>query len=586
VKAGYQFIDVIASNSFIQRARGDYDYSTVNFYLLDQSPDSLGERSVGVTGGIPAGYLFHSLYVNDDYSVKPNLTLNLGLRYEYMTVPVLTRYQKFSAPASIPGLITFAEPTPQKTNFAPKIGFAWTPNGRTNWAVRGGFSLNYDLTYNNLNINAKPAYFQQTEDVNLNNQTQNFLKSGGLPPSNAVVITTDPVAARAAVSAFMPNEQIRPYAINYTLSVQRSFGNNYTLEARYLGTKGIHLFVQDQINRISPVTPTNSLPTYLTLPSAATLAGLPLTYGKITTALNASTGGFGSNSYGQFGFPNTITAYMPEGNSRYNGLALQLIKRYTNNFSYNAAFTWSHALDDSTATVYSEVLTPRRGQDFRNLKNDWSSSALDRRLRFTFAPVYDFKPFANGSWLMKNVVGNWNVTGSYTFQSPEYATVQSGIDSNLNNDALDRAVINPAGNALLSSGVTAYNAAGQAVKAKDPSTVAYVANNPNARYIQAGYGAFPNSGRNTLPLRRTDNVDLQLMKRFAFSETRRFEIAGQAFNIFNHPQWTGDLLNDVYPNQFNNTRSFLLTGNSEFGRFDHFYTSNPRSLTIVGRFVF
>ena len=153
-----------------------------------------------------------------------------------------------------------------------------------------------------------------------------------------------------------------------------------------------------------------------------------MTLGQIEDGLNAKTGGFDSNSYAQFGFPGTITAYMPEGNSKYNGLALQLIKRYTNNFSYNAAFTWSHALDDSTATVFSEVLTPRRGQDFRNLKNDWSSSALDRRLRFTFAPVYDFKPFANGSWLMKNVVGNWNITGSYTFQSPEYATVQSGID--------------------------------------------------------------------------------------------------------------------------------------------------------------
>src|SRR5690242_12801550 len=76
----------------------------------------------------------------------------------------------------------------------------------------------------------------------------------------------------------------------------------------------------------------------------------------------------------------------------------------------------------------------RRGQDFRNLRNDWASSALDRRLRFTFAPSYDFKPFANSTWLMKNIVGNWNITGSYTFQSPEYATVQSGIDSNLNND--------------------------------------------------------------------------------------------------------------------------------------------------------
>jgi hypothetical protein len=594
VKAGYQFMDIIASNSFVQRSRGDYDYSTLDFYLRDLSPDSLGERSVGVQGGIPAGYLFHSLYVNDDFNVKPNLTLNLGLRYEYMTVPVLTRYQQFSSAADVPGVITFREPTPQKKNFAPKVGFAWSPGKTSNWVVRGGFSLNYDLTYNNLNINAKPAYFQQTEDVDLNNQTQNFLAQGGLKPSNAIVISTDPKVARAAVSSYLPNEQIRPYSVNYTLGVQRSFGGDYVVEARYLGTKGVHLFVQDQINRFSPLTPSFSIPTFFTTPTAADLAGLTTTLGDIKAAQNAVTGGFASNSYARYGFGSTITAYMPEGNSKYNGLALHLTKRYSHNYAYTAAFTWSHALDDSTATVFSEVLTPRRGQDFRNLRNDWASSALDRRLRFTFAPSYDFKPFANEGWLMKNVVGNWNITGAYTFQSPEYATVQSGIDSNLNNDtAGDRAVINVNGQAFVSSGVNPINKAGQIVATGNAAIVAYVAKDSTARYVQAGSGAFPNSGRNTLPLRRIDNVDLQLLKRFNFSESTRFEIAGQASNLFNHPQWTGDLLNDVYPNQYNNTRSFLLTspnaslnGNPEFGRFDHFYTSNPRSLTITARVVF
>src|SRR5262249_33205654 len=147
------------------------------------------------------------------------------------------------------------------------------------------------------------------------------------------------------------------------------------------------------------------------------------------------TGGFGSNSYAQFGFPNTITAYMPEGNSKYNGLALQLTRRYANNFSYNVAFTWSHALDDSTATVNSTWFTPRRSQDTRFLRNDWPSSALDRRYRLTIAPAYDFKMFANDGWLMKNIVGNWNITGTYTYQSPEFATVQSGTDSNMNGDS-------------------------------------------------------------------------------------------------------------------------------------------------------
>jgi hypothetical protein len=76
------------------------------------------------------------------------------------------------------------------------------------------------------------------------------------------------------------------------------------------------------------------------------------------------------------------------------------------------------------------------------------------------------------------------------------------------------------------------------------------------------------------------------LKRINVTEHKRFEIGAQVSNLFNHPQWTGDLLNDVYPNQYNNSRSFLLTGNPAFGRFDLFYTSNSRTTTIVSRFVF
>ena len=194
-------------------------------------------------------------------------------------------------------------------------------------------------------------------------------------------MTTDPAAARAAVSAYN-YDQIRPYSINYTLSVQHTFRKDYTVEARYIGTKGVHLYVQDQINRVTDVTPTYSLPTFFATPTAQQLAGLSLTLGQVNSALAAMTNypASPSNSYGQYGFANTITAYHPIGNSKYNGLALQLTKRYSNNFSYMTNLTWSHALDDSTATVFSTVLTPRRGQDFGNLGSDWSSSALDRRL--------------------------------------------------------------------------------------------------------------------------------------------------------------------------------------------------------------
>jgi hypothetical protein len=171
------------------------------------------------------------------------------------------------------------------------------------------------------------------------------------------------------------------------------------------------------------------------------------------------------------------------------------------------------------------------------------------------------------------------------------------VDSNLNGDSAgDRAIVNPAGAANAGSGVVALNAAGQVVGnggTGDPTTVAYVAQNANARYIVAGLGARSNAGRNTFPLGHINNFDAAITKRLNLTERFRLDISAQAFNLFNHPQFVGGYTNDVeFFSTFAISRSFLVPGNPTFGQYNQatssvgFFPSNARAMQLVARLVF
>ncbi|HLJ49023.1 MAG TPA: carboxypeptidase regulatory-like domain-containing protein [Bryobacteraceae bacterium] len=592
-KLGYSITDIILTGTFVQRARGDYDYSSLGEFLLDQQPSgslfgtpSSGERSVGAANGVPFGFLQHAAYFNDDWKIRPNLTLNLGIRYEYVTVPVGSRAQQYSSIADVPGVISFAAPQSTKNDWSPRIGFAYSPGHDGKWSIRGGVARSFDNTYINLNQNSSPLYYQTTVDVNDANPVSNFLAHGGI--SGALPPQATTAQARAAIGSYTW-DQHRPYALVGSIGVQRLIGKDYTIEARYMYTKGVHLWNQTRTNVVAQVTPTNYIPTYFTMPTAAQLAGDKLTLGALSAKLPpGTTVDEPWNALAVYGFQNALVGYNPWGNSRYNGLAIQMTKRYSKNFSFIFAYTWSHNFDDSTATNNSTILSPRRSQDFQDQRSEWASSALDRRHRLTLTPVYDFRPFQGGNWIMKNLVGNWNLSGTYTFESPEYVTIQDGIDANLNNDPTgDRAIINPAGAAKVGSDVTGLNSAGQAVDAGSDSIVAYVANNPNARYVVAGFGALANGGRNTFPLGRTNNIDMALMKRISVTERTSVSFGAQFFNLLNHSQFTGSYLSDVSPYATNGiSRSFLVPSEATFGQYNNFFPSNSRQVQIVARIVF
>jgi hypothetical protein len=184
------------------------------------------------------------------------------------------------------------------------------------------------------------------------------------------------------------------------------------------------------------------------------------------------------------------------------------------------------------------------------------------------------------NWAKKNLLGNWRFVGTYTAETGELADAQSGVDSNQNGDSAgDRTIINPAGQANLGSGVTTLmNSAGQ--------TVAYLATNPNARYIQAGLGALANAGRNTVPMPGINNFDVSLGKKFNITERKAFELRADFSNLFNHPQFTAGYINSVRLTQQTTNNTFLLPQNPGFQDWAGNFPSNARSGQIVAKFIF
>ena len=599
-KFGADFRKLISPQSFVQRQRGDYQYGTTDLFLRDVSPDKLGERSVGVSPYYGDQRLWF-LFAQDDWRFRSNLTLNLGINYSYQELPFSARQQKLNSLSSVPGLIEFNEPKSQKSNFAPKVGFAYSPNYDSGWlgkifggkdqsAIRGGFSMGYDVIFDNLYILSLPPQFNQTVDIpSLTNHTPNFLKNGGIPPT-PVPVGTDPVAARAATTAFIPDQMV-PYSLTYTLSYQRQFAKSYALELRYLGTRGVHLLTQNRFNVQNRVTPTAFLPTFTTAPSQAAIDAATLTLNdlnnrpRIVPAFSAA--GFNSN----------IVGFPSNGNSTYNGFSAQLTKRFSNGWQGSAAYTWSHLIDDTTAEVFSTVLSPRRVQDFRNLVPERSDSALDRRHRFVLSSTYDL-PFFNKStnWASRSLLGGWSLAGTLAFESGEKATVLSGLDSNLNGDAAgDRSIFNPGGvpgtssvSTPLLKTCTSFNPDGTCAISNALRTVGYLVKTPSAQYWQAGAGALSTTGRNTLQLPGINNLDFSVFKNFRVTESMKVQFRVDMFNAFNHAQYTpGSVNGGEATSETSLAATNLITvGTNTFNRPEQTFSNHPRVIQMMLRFSF
>ena len=599
LKFGFDGRKYISPQTFTQRVRGDYEWNALSEYLHDLAPTSFGQRSTGnfiYYGDQTALYG----YGNDTWRLTPKLTVNYGLRYEFTSVPVGERAQSLNIAASVPGLITFGTPQPAYKNFAPRIGISYAPDAKT--VIRTGFGIAYDVLFDNLGLLSFPPQYSSTNSVgdgninytgkiNPNPGDPNFLTNGGLPPGNGGLATFTSIAAqRAATAAFVPN-QVTPYAESYSLQIERSFASSYTASVQYIGTRGIHLPTQDQINVQPKVTAANQL--FTSLNSASTVN----TGAGVSTLANLNKLSAIVPAYAAAGLTGKLTSYQPYSSSNYNGLGLNLSRHFQHGFQANVSYTFSRTMDDATAEVFATVLTPRRPQNSQNVAADYSRSALDATHRLTAEAVYDLPFFKHSNFLLKNTLGNWEVSPIYTYQSPEYATVLSGDNANLNTDsgaAIDRTIINPNGvkgtsskvTGVYSSNPTLVALCGTGVTQCTADLVGYTAVNPNAYYIQAGLGTLPNASRNTLPIRPIDNFDLSALKRINFTDRYAFEFQAEAFNVLNHAQYIPGSVDTINAQGFTSNYNFQTVGSNAFGQAQKIFSNNPRVMQLTAKLLF
>ncbi len=615
-KFGADYRRYLGGSNFLPRARGDYAYSTFDILLRDQRPDNVNIRGIGSGSSVSNNHRIFA-FGQDDWKVRPNLTLNLGLRYEFQGLYRDAALQATAANANVPGVIEFGVPKTDKNNFAPRLGFAYAPSfnnaigrlffgERGESSIRANYSRSFFSNFSNFVLISLPPTSQG--ELQGGGPATNFLQSGGAGSAPFVPNLTPGFLRANAGSLIL--DQIVPYTDSFAVSYQRQLGASNGLEIRYLRTRSKDLPVQVQLNSRTVVDAANVIPTFLNAPTAAEVAALP-TIGAVVAA-NPSispTTFLAPRQLAQFGFAGALTAFPNIGESRYDGLAFSLTRRFTSNVGFTAAYTFSRTEDNSTNELFTSNLNPRRAQDAGeffgsglNIDSEFGPSVFDIPHRFVTSFNVDI-PFFNNSEnaFLKAVLGGFQINGIFQIQSGQPITILAGRDANRNGDAAgDRAIFNPNGDPNTASGITAVGLVNGVVTTvpltvvqnpaigavPNPAIRAYVAMNPNAGFISTGFFARELSndgtaGRNSFRTNGFNSTDLVVLKNTRFGTDGRFnfQLGAEIFDVFNQRPRTISGVGAF-------TSAFNTAGNTNFNTYDGVGSFGGRTITLRAKFFF
>jgi len=578
---GMDFRPIKRGNFFIDsEARDEYDFNgvltgsailgalppSVQAALLAACPPSscgFGNGVADALFGVPtvwirgySGYISgtgteYDYFAQDRWRIRPNLTMTLGLRYEYNSL-VTDKYDHFgsfdfnkglvlAAGTSAASLLNFVGTTgasgtpigqfqqvgteslggtsenralqrPNRDNFGPRLGIAWMPFGNEKTVIRAGGGVYYDQNVGEVYFQKSfnPPVFQLTEGNLLDNEQAVFTalgtppQAGGLPLATGLLLQNIFVAPNLTQALFPP---LHPVAIDlkdgkileWTFDVQRQL-SSWLLDVGYIGTRGLRLSYQWDPNQ-----PDNAL--YTGGPTC--IAGTP------------------ANTPCPRPYPNfqTMDYFDPSGNSIYHSLQVKLERHFTNGMAFIGAYTWSKSLDTNSTQAASGGTTANSNfpENSYDRAAEKGRSDFDFEQRFSLAYVYDL-PFGNKVWKLQNskanyLIDGWELAGIAMMQSgAPYTPTVDGNPSN-NVDGNDRPNVVP--------GVSYYPASKTINQWTNPAAFSY----------PAPY-TFGNAGRNILTGPGLADWDFSLIRNFKIRESLNLQFRAEMFNIFNSANFT------------------------------------------------
>jgi hypothetical protein len=432
-----------------------------------------------------------SAFVQDNWRLHPNLTLNAGLRYEYIAPAVDAENRANLYDPSSGQLVragTAGMPrggyAPDRNNWAPRIGLAWTPGQAGQTVVRAGYGIYYNqgalATGEGLYFNA--PYF----DFNL------YVPLPGIAP--AVTLQDPfprsyPISLPASATGYQQDLKTG-WLEHWSVSVQRQLGARRVIEAAYVASRGHELIAARDINQPRPS------------PRQPNLRPNP--------------------------FFDDVTLIESRGTSKYNALQLKFQQRFDRGLSLLAAYTLGKSNDDVSG-FFASTGDPNFPQDSQNPKAEYGRSSFDVRHRSSTSFAWEL-PFGQGRrWLgnrgaWSSILGEMELQGIVTLQSgrpftvallPEFDNSNTGR-STLGFGANDRP--NLVGNPSLD----------------DPSPDRWF---NTAAFAVPPFGSFGNAGRNILDGPGYQNINLGLLKHVRLGEQARLQLRAEAFNLFNRPNF-------------------------------------------------